>query len=116
MLRELHQNINNPKYNCIAHIHTHPYIGGTCRFFSNQDLRTIRSLQDGFQPSDGRKVYFLGGLLTVGKGNNPDDDEISFVFHDDNHGWYKVTNITVMQNNTEIPFARTNNRTKMREI
>ena len=42
MHKELMYNINQSKYDCIAHVHTHPYIGGTCRFFSNQDLRTIQ--------------------------------------------------------------------------
>lgn len=59
MHEELMMEIESGKYDCIAHIHTHPYIGGTCRFFSNQDLRTIQTLQHNFQPENKSKKYFL---------------------------------------------------------
>ena len=111
--KELMNNINQSKYDCIAHIHTHPYIGGTCRFFSNQDLRTIQSLQKNFQPDNGNKKYFFGGLLTVGEENTGETDEISFVFYDENFGWHKITNITVFLNNQEVSFKREGQKNKM---
>ena len=111
--KELMKNINQSKYDCIAHIHTHPYIGGTCRFFSNQDLRTIQSLQKKFQPDNGNKKYFFGGLLTVGEENTGETDEISFVFYDENFGWHKITNITVFLNNQEVSFKREGQKNKM---
>ena len=111
--KELMNNINQSKYDCIAHIHTHPYIGGTCRFFSNQDLRTIQILQKNFQPDNGNKKYFFGGLLTVGEENTGETDEISFVFYDENFGWHKITNITVFLNNQEVSFKREEQKNKM---
>ncbi len=113
MHKELIINSEGDKYNCIAHIHTHPYIGGTCRFFSNQDLSMVRSLQSNFQPSSGKKKYFFGGLLTVGVDNKPESDEISFVFYDDNYGWYKITNIYVLRDKELVPFSKVNNRPQM---
>ena len=114
MYQEMMQNINGDKYDCIAHIHTHPYIGGTCRFFSNQDLRMIKSLQTDFQPDNGKHKYFFGGLLTVSPDNDAENDEISFAYYDKNHGWYKITNISVFLNNQEVPFKREEQRPKMR--
>ena len=111
--KELMNNINQSTYDCIAHIHTHPYIGGTCRFFSNQDLRTIQNLQKNFQPDNGNKKYFFGGLLTVGEENIGETDEISFVFYDENFGWYKITNITVFLNNQEVSLKREEQKNKM---
>lgn len=113
MYKELTQRIEKSKYDCIAHIHTHPFIGGTCRMFSNQDLKMIKSLQQDFQPRNGTNKYFFGGLLTVGPENTPETDEISFVFFDENYGWYKITNINVFLNNEEIPFSSVGERTKM---
>jgi hypothetical protein len=114
MIGEKEKHVNGTKYNCIAHIHTHPYIGGTCRFFSNQDLRTIKKLQLEHQPDDGRKKFFFGGLLTVSSENLPEKDEISFVFYDENHQkYYKLTNINVLMNKQEIPFNKVNNRPVM---
>lgn len=114
MYKELINAINGKKYNCIAHVHTHPYIGGTCRYFSNQDLKMVETLQRDFQPKNGEKKYFFGGLLTVGPENTADSDEISFVFWDENNGWYKITNITACLNNEEIPFKRTGEKPQMR--
>ena len=114
MHKELMMKIANPIYDCIAHVHTHPYIGGTCRFFSNQDLKMIQDLQRDFQPSDGHRVNFLGGLLTVGPENISETDEISFVFYDENNGWFKITNISVYLNDEEIPFQKVGNRPKTR--
>ena len=114
MLAEKEMHVNGNKYDCIAHIHTHPYIGGTCRFFSNQDLRTIKTLQLNHQPNDGRKKFFFGGLLTVSPENIFDNDEISFVFYDDSiDDWYKITNISVFINDQEIPFTKKGNRPTM---
>ena len=113
MHKELIANIEQSNYDCIALIHTHPYIGGTCRFFSNQDLRTIQKLQRNFQPNNGKKKYFFGGLLTVGPENTAETDEISFAFYDENGGWYKITNITVFLNNQEVPFMREGQKPKM---
>ena len=113
MHKELIQRIEKSIYDCIAHIHTHPFIGGTSRMFSNQDLRMIKSLQQNFQPANGTKKYFFGGLLTVGAKNTSETDEISFVFYDENYGWYKITNINVLLNNEEIPFYNVGERTKI---
>jgi len=114
MLEEKEKHVNESIYDCIAHIHTHPYIGGTCRLFSNQDLKMIKELQLEHQPNDGRKKYFFGGLLTVSSKNTFDTDEINFVFYDDNNdSWYKITNITVFINNREISFKKIVNRPTM---
>ena len=113
MHKELMYNINQSKYDCIAHVHTHPYIGGTCRFFSNQDLRTIQTLQKNFQPENGNKKHFFGGLLTVGEENTGETDQISFVFYDENFGWYKITNITVFLNNQEVSLKREDQKPTM---
>lgn len=111
MLGEKEKYVNGEKYDCIAHVHTHPYIGGTCRFFSNQDLRTIKTLQLEHQPADGRKKFFFGGLLTVSPENMSEKDEISFIFFDENNQtYYKITNINVFINNHEVPFNRISNR------
>ena len=107
MYKELINNIEFSKYDCIAHVHTHPYIGGTCRYFSNQDLLTIKNLQEGFQPSNGTKKYFFGGLLTVDPSNIGKEDEISFIYYDENaKNFYKITNISVLNDNNEIPFQK----------
>ena len=114
MYEELINNIEYSKYDSIAHIHTHPYIGGTCRYFSNQDLMTIKHLQEGFQPSNGQKKYFFGGLLTVSPLNIGTDDEISFVYYDEkSNNFYKITNITVLNNNEEITFPRKEGQPKL---
>lgn len=114
MYKELINAIDGKMYNCIAHVHTHPYIGGTCRYFSNQDLRMLETLQKDFQSENGEKKYFFGGLLTVSPENTADSDEISFVFWDENNGWYKITNITAYLNNKEISFERSAGKPKMR--
>ena len=114
MNKELIQKIENSKYDCVAHIHTHPYIGGTCRYFSNQDLSVIKQLQLQFQPSNGNKKHFFGGLLTVGPENISDTDEISFVYYSEENGWYKITNIRVFMNEEEVPFTREADRPRMR--
>ena len=61
-----------------------------------------------------KRNIFFGGLLTVGLDNTAETDEISFVFYDVNHGWYKITNITVLLNGHEIPFKSEEERPKMR--
>ncbi len=113
MYKELIKNINSEEYDCIAHIHTHPYIGGSCRYFSNQDLSTIKSLQTDFQPRNGGKKYYFGGLLTVGPNNTSETDEISFVFYDEKNGWYKITTITFYLDGQEVPFKREQERTQI---
>ncbi len=113
MKKELMHHINGNVYSCIAHVHTHPYIGGTCRFFSNQDLKLIKTLQLEFQPEHGKEKYFFGGLLTVGPDNKPGTDEISFVFYDKKYGWYKITNISVYIDGTERPFNKVNDRPRI---
>lgn len=114
MYKELMTNINSAEYDCIAHIHTHPYIGGTCRFFSNQDLKMIKTLQTDFQPDNGNKKYFFGGLLTVSPENKSELDEISFVFYDEKYGWHKITNISAYINEQEVSFTIENSKPKMR--
>ncbi len=114
MLEEKDKAINGNKYDCLAHVHTHPFIGGTCQFFSNQDLSVLKTLQLHHQPDDGRKKYFFAGLLTVSPENIFENDEISFVFYDENkNDWYKITNITVLTNNQEIPLNKKSNRSVM---
>lgn len=115
MMAEKEMHVNGNKYDCIALVHTHPYIGGTCRLFSNQDLRAIKTLQLEHQPDDGRKKYFFGGLLTVSPENFFDNDEISFIFYDDSiDEWYKITNVTVFTNNQEVPLKKDEGRPKMK--
>ena len=114
MLEEKYRIVNGNTYDCIAHVHTHPYIGGTCQFFSNQDLRVLKTLQLCHQPNDGRKKYFFAGLLTVSPENIFENDEISFVFYDENNNdWYKITNITIFTDNQEISFNKRGNRPVM---
>lgn len=115
MHNELINNVENSTYDCIAHIHTHPYIGGTCRFFSNQDLNMIKKLQADYQPkTSNKRVYFFGGLLTISSSNKPEEDEISFVYYDANVGsWFKITDISIFMDNKEEKFSVINERTRM---
>ena len=118
MYKEMMRNIEGGQYDCIAHFHTHPYIGGTSRFFSNKDLNLVKSLQEDFQPSTGNKISFLGGLLSVSPENLQQNDEISFVYYDENGHWYKITNVNVFLEQMEVPFneAKSPNRPSKRDI
>jgi 2-hydroxychromene-2-carboxylate isomerase len=61
MHKELINNIEQSNYDCIAHIHTHPYAEGYYSSYpSNQDLYTYAHLQENFNQTD-RDIFFIGG-------------------------------------------------------
>ena len=57
--------------------------------------------------------YSYTSVYWRGPENIAETDEISFVFYDENNGWYKITNITVFLNNQEMPFKREQKKPKM---
>lgn len=98
--------VSNPKYNCFAHIHTHPYLpkeNGGSRFTSIEDINYYKSA---FDFSKNGALSF-GGLLTVGGKNTAETDDISFVQYDTETGkMYQIPNIFVSVDGQEIPLQR----------
>ena len=107
--KELQDIIAYTSYDCIAHVHTHPFLDGHYSLFpSNQDLYLYASLQENFNRST-RNVYFLGGLITplTRPGSDIRMNDICFIFYDKNLSkFYKCDNIfyeDVNRNTKELP-------------
>ncbi len=114
MHKELLINVERNMYECIAHVHTHPKASDVWQYFSYQDYYAIKSLQLNFQPSDGGKIIFFGGLLTVSEKGRPLEDEISFIVYDDKvKEFYKITNIVVKSHGVEYPLKKKKGKTVM---
>ncbi len=113
MNEELIQNvIMNQRYNCFAHIHTHPYlenqVGGS-RFLSQEDIDYYKSAFDFSKLVKNKDVYSFGGLLTVDNQNTQQTDDISFVHYDSKTSkLYQIPNIFVINDGKEIPLKRVN--------
>lgn len=113
MNEELIQNvIMNPKYNCFAHIHTHPYLesqGGGSRFLSQEDIDYYKSNFDFSKIVEDKKVYSFGGLLTVDNQNTQQTDDISFVHYDPTTSkLYQIPNVSVIIAGKVVPLKRVN--------
>ena len=96
LCEEIYNVIVKTNCDCIAHVHTHPYINGCYSLVpSNQDLYVYAHLQENFNHTN-REVYFLGGLITPL--TRPDADirinDLCFVFYDKKlQKFYKCDNI-----------------------
>lgn len=113
MNEELIQNaIMSQKYNCFAHIHTHPYlesqIGGS-RFLSQEDVDYYESAFDFSKIVKDKEVYSFGGLLTVDSKNIQQTDDISFVYYDSTTSkLYQIPNVSVVIDGKVVPLERVN--------
>ena len=94
--RELEEIMRYTDYDCIAHIHTHPFKDNTYALFpSNQDLYVYAYLQEQFKVGD-RDVFFLGGLITplIQPTQDLRLNDLCFIFYDRNvRRFYKCDNI-----------------------
>ena len=105
------QNIaTNSRYNCFAHIHTHPYLpqeNGGSRFTSQADINYYKSKFNFSKIEKEGGVLSFGGLLTVGGENNAETDDISFLQYDSRtRKMYQIPNIFVVIDGKEIPLER----------
>lgn len=100
--------VNSSKYSCVAHIHTHPFINNEGnRFLSQEDIDYYKTSFNFKKQINGRKIYGFGGLLTIAEGNNPESDDISFVYYDSNTGQlYQIPRISVIMNGNELPLEQ----------
>lgn len=117
----IHNLIENPKYTCFAHIHTHPYLKqekGGSRFTSLADINAYKSKFNFSKVEKDGGVLSFGGLLTVAGENTSKTDDISFVQYDSKTGkMYQIPNIYVEIDGQEVPLERVDaeydiNRTK----
>lgn len=96
LCKEIQRVIDESDCDCIAHIHTHPYVDGHYSLFpSNQDLYAYAHIQEHFNTSD-KEAYFLGGLITPinSSKDNVRINDICFIFYDKNVKlFYKCSNI-----------------------
>lgn len=111
MQEELIQNVViNPRYNCFAHIHTHPYLpkeNGGSRFTSQEDINYYKSKFNFSKVEKEGGVLSFGGLLTVSGENTAETDDISFVQYDEKTGkMYHIPNIFVVIDGKEVPLER----------
>ena len=84
----------NAKYNCVAHMHAHPFIDKAGRFFTNKDLKTINTIFkyiDILSENHERNVFKFAGLLTVSPLYTASSDDISFLYFDLDNG--KIVNL-----------------------
>lgn len=103
---------DNLDCDCIAHVHTHPYVReyGVCSgYYSNQDMHMLKTLQLDFQPTTRSKKSFLGCLLAL----TEHQKEISFVFYDDTvDRYFKATDINIIDSSgVTMPLPHRNGRT-----
>ncbi len=88
MMKELLMNIKNSKFNCFAHVHTHPYSVEANRFLSDADVEYYKTTFDfsGVESSLEKKVNTFGCLLTQSSSNEPQSDDVSFVYFNKEDG------------------------------
>lgn len=103
MMEELLENLQNPQFNCFAHVHTHPYSKEANRFLSEEDVEYYKTTFD-FSPLENKlnkKINTFGCLLTQSALNNPQNDDISFVYYnEEDKQMYYLPNIYVKSRNT----------------
>lgn len=103
ILEELIDNVFNSEFDCFAHVHTHPYSVEANRLLSDADVEYYKNDFDfsGSESETGKKVYTFGCLLTQSSSNNPQNDDISFVyFNKENDKMYYLPNIFVKSRNS----------------
>lgn len=111
MKEELIQNVFlNQRYNCFAHIHTHPYLekeNGGSRFTSQEDIDYYKSTFNLSKIQKDGEILSFGGLLTVGESNLTRTDDISFLWYDTKTDkMYQIPNISVVIDGQEIQLKR----------
>jgi len=103
MMEELLTNLFNPEFNCFAHVHTHPYSVEANRFLSDADVKYYKTTFDfsGVESQLDKKVNTFGCLLTQSSSNEPENDDVSFVYFNKEDGkMYYLPNIFVRSRNT----------------
>lgn len=104
MMEELLENLQNPQFNCFAHVHTHPYSREANKFLSEEDVEYYKTTFK-FSPLENKlnkKINTFGCLLTQSALNDPKDDDISFVYYnEEDKKIYYLPNIYVKSRNTE---------------
>ena len=111
MLNELVQTIvTNPKYNCVAHIHTHPYLESQkegSRFFSQEDIDYYKRSFNFSNLEINKNMYSFGGLISIGRKLYQEQDDISFVhYNPKTNETYLFPNISVLLNGIEKPLNK----------
>lgn len=103
MQEELIENVFGSEFDCFAHVHTHPYSVEANRFLSDADVEYYKTDFD-FSSSEneaGKKIHTFGCLLTQSSSNDPQNDDISFVyFNKDDNKMYYLPNIFVKGRNS----------------
>lgn len=112
MQKELIENAikKDSPYNCIAHVHTHPYLDITSKFLSEEDLHfyeTYFSNWENQAQQNGEILNSLSCLITISASNIPAEDDISFIYYDTNaNQFYNIPNISVIMHGQEIPLNK----------
>ena len=116
MMEELLENLLNPEFNCFAHVHTHPYSVEANRFLSNEDVEYYKTTFDfsEYDGTPGKKVNTFGCLLTQSSSNEPENDDISFVYFNKEDGkMYYLPNVFVKSKSTGILYPLKKVREKL---
>lgn len=105
MMEELLTKIGDSEFNCFAHVHTHPYSVEANRFLSDEDVKyyrtTLTSISEITKNQSGKEINMFGCLLTQSSSNNPQNDDISFVYFNKEDGkMYYLPNIFVKSRST----------------
>ena len=96
MVDEYIRKLLEPKYNCFALVHTHPYTDKEAgRSYSSLDVSLYKNLTS-TKIFKGKDVFIFGILLTASSNYNPDYDDISFISYNTNtNEWSYYPNIYV---------------------
>lgn len=90
-----------PKYNCFALVHTHPYPDKEAgRSYSSPDVSLYKNLTS-TKTFKGKEVFIFGTLLTASSNYDPNYDDISFISYNPNtNEWSYYPNIYVKNGET----------------
>lgn len=125
MMNEFLEKIQNPEFDCFAHVHTHPYTVEANRFLSKGDVdyykTTFCSSNDSFEKLKKKykkQINTFGCLLAQSSSNLPQYDDISFVyFNKQEEKMYYLPNIFVKSKSTGVlyPLKKVKEKLYMRK-
>lgn len=101
MVDEYIEKLLEPKYNCFALVHTHPYPDKESgRSYSSLDVSLYKNLTS-TKTFKNKDVFIFGTLLTASSNYDPDFDDISFIsFDPKTNKWNYYPNIYVKTGET----------------
>ncbi len=104
MWNELIEKVSSRQFNCVAHVHTHPYLGYEYnRFLSSSDVEFYEKLSSTL----GIGFHTFGCVLSVSGSNSSYTDDIAFVYFDPQTGeFYNVQNVCVCMHEIEVPLKK----------